>query len=226
MIAPKIALVAFLLVFALFAFPVGALRSSRRARRKYARVPLMRDLSGAQIAGLLLHREGLSRVAVEPGAPDFGERYAPVAGRIELAVETARGRSVYAAATAAFMVAKVTLHADADADFVRAHRRDFTLTVLANLLPPAVLAGLVIPGEGRAILFLVSPVLLCLVAGYTLFSLPAERHAARRALILLERHGIAGDKSERESLRACLAARATLCLAAPLSRCFWLNWAL
>ncbi len=226
MIAPKLALVVLLFVFALLAFPVGALRAARRSRRKYARIPLARDLTGAQVAGLLLHREGLSRIAVESGAQNFGERYDAVAGRIELSHETARGRTVYDAATAAFMVAKVTLHADADPDFTRSHLRDFPLTLLANLLPPVALAGLILSGESRALLYVVTPVLLCLLSGYTILSLPPERAAARRAQELLDIHGIAGDRAERDALRSCLAARAALRLAAPLTRCVWLSRAL
>lgn len=225
MIAPKLALVVLLFVLAIIAFPVGALRAARRSRRKYSRVPLTRDLSGAQVAGLLLHREGLSRIAVETGAQNLSERYAPFAGRIELADETARGRSVYAAATAAFLVAKVTLHADADPDFIRSHRRDFPTTLLANLTPAVALAGMILP-EARALLFVVTPVLLCLLFGYTLLSLSSERAASRRALELLDRHHIAGDKAEREALRAGISARSTLRLAAPLTRCLWVNWAL
>lgn len=225
MIAPKIALVVLLFILALLAFPLGALGAARRSRRKHARIPIARDLTGAQVAGVLLHREGLSRIAVEIGAQNLGERYAAGAGRIVLSGETARGRSVYDAATAAFLVAKVTLHADGDPDFARSHRRNFPLTLLANLFPPVALAGVLLP-EVRALLFVVTPVLLCALAGYTLLSLPAERHAARRAMELLDRHRISGDKSEREALRSCLAARAALRLAAPLTQCLWVNWAL
>ena len=66
------------------------MNAARRARKKYARTPLALDLTGAQVAGLLLHREGLSRIGVDAGAAPLAERYAPVAGRIGLAGETAR----------------------------------------------------------------------------------------------------------------------------------------
>lgn len=225
--APKILVVVLLLLGAVAAFPLGALAAAKRARRRYARIPLARDLAGAAVAGLLLHRENLAgRIAVEAGAAILGERYSPHAARIELSTESARGRSVYAAATAAFLVAQVTLHADGDPDFTRAHARNFTLGVLANLVPPVLFFGLLVPGEGRMFLYVLTPVLLSMLAGYTLLLVPSQRHAARRALALLERHGIAGDKKEREALRACLAARAALAFAAPVTRCHWVNWAL
>ena len=183
-------------------------------------------MPGAQVAGLLLHREGLSRIGVGAGAAPLAERYAPVAGRIELAGETARLRSVYAAATAAFLVAQVTLHADGDRDFARAHRRELSVALASNLFPAALLFGLTVPGEGRVALGLAAPLLLGVMAAYTGLSLPAERRTARRALELLDRHGLSGDKGERAALRACLVARAGLRLARPLTRCFWVNWVL
>lgn len=225
--ALKIAVAAMIVLGGLLTFPLGALAAAKRTRRKYARIPLTRDLTGAAVAGILLHRENLAgRIAVEPGAATLGESYSPTAARLTLADDSARGRSVYAAATAAFLVAQVTLHADRDTDFVRAHGRRFALALTANILPPSFLFGVLVPGEGRLFLYILTPLLLCLLAGYTILSVPSERHAASRALALLERHGLVSGKSEREALRAALFARAALALAAPLTRSFWFNWSL
>lgn len=222
----RLALVALLALSAAAVIPLGALHAARRSRRKQGARPTLRGLGGAGVLGLLLHLEHLSSIAVETDAAPLREAYEPSRALVRLSPETARARTVHATATAAYLAALVTLHADRDRDFERAHRREFTLALAANLLPPVLLCGLLIPGEGRALLTVLAPILLATCAGCALLMLPLAGHAARRALTLLDRHGLSGDKAEREALRAALAARAALCLATPLTRCVWLRFAL
>ncbi len=221
----KLAVAAALLAAGALAFPAGALIAARRARRRYAGTPLARDLSGAGVARHLLDREGLSRIALDASAAPLRERYDAAAGRVSLSRETARGRSVYAAATAAFLVAQATLHADGDPDFARAHRRESAIPWGANLLPPVLLAGVVLPGA-RTFAMFAAPMLAAHIALLTLLCLPAARLTSRRALSLLERHALTAQTHERAALRAALAAHATRILATPLTRCFWLRRAL
>jgi len=224
--AAKILVVALILLGGLAAFPLGALAAARRSRRRHARMPSSRGLGGAACAGLLLHRERLAAIRVTAGAAPLAERYAPQAGEIVLSDEVAAGISVYDAAAAAFQVAKVALHADGDADFVRGYGRAKVVGWLTNLFPVVLLIGLAVPGEGRAFLALVAPLILVFLVGYTALTLPGERRAATRALALLDRYGFVRDAGERDRLRAALAARAALTLATPLTRCYWIAWAL
>lgn len=220
----KIAVVAALLLLALIALPLGALAAMRRARRACTR-PAFAGLTGTAAAAVLLHREKLAHeITVESCHDESSAGYAPRTLRIRLTDHDARGRSLAALGEAAFAVARATLHADGDPDFLRQESRATPVAILANALPVAAGLGLVLP-SARGLLLIVTPVLTCCLAGYTLLSLPAERRAADRALGLLRTHGLLA-RDEQSVMAAYLRARAALALARPVRACVWIAWAL
>lgn len=217
----KIAVVVALLLLALAVFPLGAIAAHQRARAKAGRRAAC-ALTPAAAAGLLLHREKLGRdIAVEtcldPAAGGYDGH------RLRLRVDDTGGRpaSVAELAETAFAVARATLHADADPDFLANEARGTPIAILANAAPVAAFLGLALP-EARGLLFIVTPVMVCCLAGYAVFSLPAERKAAERALALLRRHALISP-GETPAAAACLRARAALALARPLRACFWIS---
>lgn len=222
MYGAKIAIIAIILLIGLVSIPVGAMLAERRARAAYTRDPLRRGLSGAAIARLLLIKESLGRIRVTDDAAPLRETYDAHAGKIVLAEETARLSGAFAAATAAFLVAQVVIHAEDVAATQRSQRRAFYVTIMVNLLPPLIVAACVIPGSGRA-LGIVAAVLLSLVFLYTALEIPTEWRARRIAIDLIRRHKIAEEKSELIALHKCIAARASARVAAPLKQCLWIR---
>ncbi len=222
----RILLLAALAAGAAIAIPWGALLAARRSRARHSAIPGDSGHTGAQTAGLLLHRERLGAITIGTESAPLKEVYDPHAGHLRMSEETARSRSAYAVATAAFLVAQATLHADRDRDFESAHRRAPALYLAVNLLPPALLLAILVPGEARALGLVAAPVLLALAGSCALLDLSAARLTSRRALALLDRHGLSGSGSAREAIQKALTARAALALATPLTRCFWFQPAL
>lgn len=222
---PKILVLVALFIGAMVAIPVGAIVRLRYARARAMRLPASAKLTGVAAAAILLHREHLDHaVRVEIDHAEFPRAYAPRAGCVRIPDTHARARSLAALAEAAHAVARATLHADGDADFARAESRATTTAVLANLLPVALALGVILPGA-RSLLFIVTPLLVVLIAGHTLAGMPLESKVSRRALALLDRHGLVAP-TERAPVAAHLRAHAALALARPALACLWISWAL
>lgn len=220
----KIAVVAALLLVALAAFPLGAIAALRRSRRSLATRSRC-CLTGAAVAGLLLHREKLAgAVAVEIGPDPLREGYSPHAIRLDLSPETARSRSLAALAESAFAVARAARHADRDPDFIRAEQRARADRTLANLIPPLAALGLVLP-ELRGLALVVAPLLAVALAARTALALPSERRSAELALRLLRSADLLAPHETRP-LAAHLQTRAARVLARPLLDCVWISWTL
>lgn len=222
MYGTKIAVVALIFILGLATFPFAALIAERRARAAYTKTPLRRGRSGAVIAGLLLKKESLDRIRVTDEAAPLAETYDAHAGKIVLAEETARLAGAFAAATAAFLVAKVVIHAEDAAAASRAHRRASYVAVIANILPPLIVAAVLIPGAGRG-LGIVAAVMLSLIFIYTVLELPTEWRARRIAMELIRKHAVSEEKSELVAIHKCISARASARIAAPLKHCFWIR---
>lgn len=214
----KIAVVVALMLVALVAFPLGAIAAHKRARAKAGGAAAC-ALTPTAAAGVLLHREKLGgEIAVDRCLDPTASGYD--AHRLRLRVDDTgrRPATVAELAEAAFAVARATLHADGDPDFLANEARGTPIAILANAAPVAAFLGLALP-EARGLLIIVTPVMVCCLAGYAVFSLPAERKAADRALALLRRHGLISPE-ETPAAAACLRARAALALARPWRACF------
>jgi Zn-dependent membrane protease YugP len=191
-----------LLVLVPLALGTLAQRRVRQTFRRYRAVPDRSGLAGAEVARLLLDAHGLVTIRVEAAPGMLTDHYDAEAGTLRLSAAVGAGRSVAAVGVAAHEVA----HAYQDAEGSRAYRlRKRVGEPLARLAP---YTWLMIFGG----FYLGSPPLVafaCLyMAGLVAFSaitLPVELGASRRALLLLQRTGLAraGELDEiRDVLRA------------------------
>ncbi|MFY9285564.1 MAG: zinc metallopeptidase [Tissierellaceae bacterium] len=200
-------------IFVLPALLIGLLAQAKvsGAYNRYSRVNSGSGLTGAQVARMILDRNGLYDVPVEPVAGQLTDHYDPRARVVRLSSSIYNGSSIASMSVAAHEAGHALQHADGY----------FPLILRNNMAPIVSFSSrfvwiLIVLG------FLVSPFLLELgiaifigVVVFQLVTLPVELNASRRAMAQLE-NGI----SPRESLRpakSMLSAAAFTYVAATLT---------
>ena len=203
--------------FYLLIMTVGALISGAAAlwvRSSYARWSKQRSssgLTGAEVARMILDRNGLTRVRVEPVPGVLTDHYDPRAKVVRLSEGNFRGSSVAAVSVAAHECG----HALQDAGGyvpMRLRAGIFPLVNLgAQLWLPLFLLGVMGFGE----LFIqLAVIAFSAVLLFHIVTLPVEIDASRRAYGILGRYGIVSTKEGRGVRRVLTAAAFTYIAAA------------
>ena len=177
---------------------------------KYLKVPSSSNYTGSQIARIILDRNGLYDVEVEPIGGNLTDHYDPRRRVVRLSRNVYNGNSIASVSVAAHEVGHALQHAEG-----------YLPLLLRNNIAPIVSFGsrfiwiLVILG------FIVSPFYLelgiALYLGIVLFqviTLPVEFNASRRALYQLENGLVYQD--EIQSSKKVLSAAALTYVAATL----------
>ena len=196
---------------------VGALISGAAAlwvRSSYARWSKQQSssgLTGAEVARMILDRNGLTRVRVEPVPGVLTDHYDPRAKAVRLSEGNFRGSSVAAVSVAAHECG----HALQDAGGyvpMRLRAGIFPLVNLgAQLWLPLFLLGVMGFGE----LFIqLAVIAFSAVLLFHIVTLPVEIDASRRAYGILGRYGIVSTKEGRGVRRVLTAAAFTYIAAA------------
>jgi uncharacterized protein len=163
--------------------------------RKYSMVPLNKNLSGAEIARLMLADHGVHDVQVMSVAGQLTDHYNPVNKTVNLSADVFNGRNAAAAAVAAHECGHAIQHATAYSMLQFRTAMVPIQNVSAKVLNMIMLAMLF----GGFFLFQTFPVdivLLTIIGAYgvmTLFSfvtLPVEFDASKRALAWVRQRNI------------------------------------
>jgi len=196
------------LIWLLVLVPLAAgLLAQRRVRdtfRRYAAVPNMRHVSGAEVARALLdaHRLGGIRVELAPGA--LTDHYDPVGHALRLSRDVGEARSVAALGIATHEVA----HAYQDAEGSRVYRlRKRIAEPLGKVAPwsgPILFGGILL---GNVLLIVLACAYMAGLVAFSVVTLPVELGASRRALALLGGTHLADDR-ELPQIRSVLRAAA------------------
>ena len=184
------------------------------AYRKYERVRAASGMTGAQVAQLILDRNGITDVTVRRVAGTLTDHYNPKTKVVNLSETTYDSPSVAAIAVAAHECGHVC----------QDYRNYVPLDIRTAIVPAANIGSQL--GLPLVILGLVIGVFPMLVTiGIWMFSisvlfqivtLPVEFNASSRALTMLEEYGILGQ-DENKSARAVLNAAALTYVAAAAS---------
>jgi Zn-dependent membrane protease YugP len=150
--------------------------------------------TGREIARALLDRQDLDGVTVEAATGRLTDHYDPRGRVLRLTEDVANGRSV----TAASIVGHEVGHAVQDAEGYRFMRIRVRLSDVVGRV--ARWSSLAFAGGmlfGIPLLMGVSGLILVALVVFTLLTLPVERDASKRALVMLEEIGLAtpGEKS-------------------------------
>ncbi len=182
-----------IIVFGIISFAVSSRLKSKF--RKYSRIPLNKDLSGAEIAQLMLADHGIHDVKVTAVPGQLTDHYNPVNKTVNLSEDVYHGRNAAAAAVASHECGHAVQHATAYSmlEFRTA------MVPLQNISAKILNVIMMVMLFGGMFLFSAFPidlVLITIIGAYgviTLFSfvtLPVEFDASKRALTWVKQRNI------------------------------------
>lgn len=185
------------LIIGLFFMAIGWMVSSRLKSkfRKYSQTHLSRDLTGAEIAKLMLTDHGLHNVQVISVEGQLSDHYNPANKTVNLSQEVYHGRNAAAAAVASHECGHAVQHAKAYSMLelrsamvpiqnVSAKVINFLFMIM---MFGAVFAGGILPWNTALL------VIIACYGVFTLFAfitLPVEFDASKRALAWIQTRGI------------------------------------
>ena len=185
----------------------------RSSYKKYSKQPSASGLTGAQTARMILDRNNLSNVRVEPVAGQLTDHYDPRTKTVRLSEGNFGQNSIAAVSVAAHEVG----HAIQDATgYVPMKLRSGLFPVVAfssQMWLPLFFVGIFV---GAPLFIQLAAILFAAVLAFHGGTLPVEINASTRAYGLLTRYGIL-SQSEAIGTRRVLTAAALTYIAAALT---------
>lgn len=154
---------------------------------KYSKLANRHGYTGAQVARMILDRNGLQNVAIERIRGSLTDHYDPVKQAIRLSDDVYSSISVAAVGVAAHECGHALQHATAYGPLVMRNRSISMTGFASNMAIPLFLIGLIFNSDSFAIAGII---LFSLAVAIQLITLPVEFNASSRALVTLEDAGI------------------------------------
>ena len=196
-----------------FAISGAAALWVRSSYKKYSKEMSASGLSGAQTARMLLDRNGLTNVRVEPVAGQLTDHYDPRSKTVRLSEGNFSKNSVAAVSVAAHECG----HAIQDASgYLPMKLRAGIFPVVAfssQIWLPLFIMGIFI---GAPLFIQLAAILFAAVLVFHVVTLPVEINASTRAYGLLTRYGLLSSR-EAEGTKRVLSAAAFTYIAAALT---------
>ncbi|HZB84743.1 MAG TPA: zinc metallopeptidase [Rubrobacteraceae bacterium] len=187
----------------------------RSSYSKYSKHMSASGLTGAQVARLILERNDLSNVRVEPIAGQLTDHYDPSSKAVRLSEDNFRGRSIAAVSVAAHECG----HALQDSSgYVPMKLRAGLFPIVnfgSQLWFPLFFMGIILGAQGLGQLFIqLAVIAFAAVLAFHVVTLPVEINASTRAYGLLTRYGILSGQEAGGTRRVLTAAAFTYIAAA------------
>lgn len=185
------------LIIGVFFMLIGWIVSSRLKNkfRKYSQTHLTKDLTGAEIAKLMLTDHGLHNVQVISVEGQLSDHYNPANKTVNLSQEVYHGRNAAAAAVASHECGHAVQHAKAysmlELRSAMVPVQNISAKVINIIFMMMIFGAFLAPG-----LFSYQTALLVIIGCYSVFTLfafitlPVEFDASKRALSWIESRGI------------------------------------
>lgn len=185
------------LIIGVFFMLIGLIVSARLKNKfkKYSQVHLSRDLTGAEIAKLMLADHGLHQVQVISVEGQLSDHYNPANKTVNLSQEVYHGRNAAAAAVASHECGHAVQHAKAysmlELRSAMVPVQNISAKVINMIFMMMIFGAFIAPG-----IFSYQTALLVIIACYGVFTLfafvtlPVEFDASKRALAWIESRGI------------------------------------
>lgn len=163
--------------------------------RKYSEIRLNRDLSGAEIAKLMLADNGIHDVQVLSVEGELSDHYNPANKTVNLSPEVYHGRSAAAAAVAAHECGHAVQHATAYS-MLQFRSAMVPIQNVSGKIMNMIFWAMILGGSFMQNILPWNSALLIIIACYGVFTLfafvtlPVEFDASRRALAWIENRGI------------------------------------
>jgi len=214
----KFLILALLLGAVALAMPWLAYRRQQGLRRRHGRVLLVRGVTGAQAARIILLRGQIEQVAVDETSLAINDYYSAFEPALKLSPETYHGRTLFDVARAARLAGHALQHRDRR---LGSQSSWDSFMILWGNGWPFLLLAFVFMKEGRLIFGLTA---FCAIAAI-LAAIHATKHknivdAGRRGRAELEAAQLL-DGHPREEVDAAFSAACLEHLALPYSRTWW-----
>src|SRR6185436_9594189 len=183
----------------IFFMVVGMIVSARLKSKfhKYSQVHLTRDLTGADVARLMLADNGINDVQVTSVQGELTDHYNPANKTVNLSEAVYHGRNAAATAIAAHECGHAVQHAKAysmlELRSALVPIQNISAKVINMIFLVMMFGSYALRGSG---LFSINTALLVIIACYGVFALfslitlPVEFDASKRALAWIEQRGI------------------------------------
>lgn len=188
-------------------------RVLQRKFDKYSDVPSPGGLSGAEVARLMLERNGIRGVEVVSIDGKLTDHYNPKDSTINLSRDVYAGRSVAACAVAAHETGHAIQHAKGYAPLKMRSAMVPVVTFANNTVQWVLLAGVLLVTITPALLWL-GIALFGLTTLFSLLTLPVEIDASSRAVAWLSSEGVLDAKTKPMAVDALKWAAYTYVIAA------------
>ncbi len=182
--------------------------------QKWSNVPASSGLTGAEVARMILDRNGLYHVPVEVVPGSLTDHYDPISRTVRLSEPVYYGRSIAAISVAAHEVGHAVQHKQSYGALVLRHRMFPIVNFTSGVAPFLLLAGFFFHQFsliGLGIIF------FSFAVAFQLITLPVEFNASSRAKKFMLAEGIIHHNEERGVNKVLGAAALTYVAAALIS---------
>lgn len=176
----------------------------RRTYAQYSQVPAKRGLNGEMIARQLLQDNGITDVTIESTRGKLTDHYDPRNRTLRLSQGVSQGQSIAAIGVAAHEIGHAVQHNQKDWLLTFRNRFAPVVQIGSSMAIPLVLVGYFIGFVGLA---KIGVFLFGLVVFFQLITVPVEKDASRKALIMLRDGGYL-DETELFGAKRVLDAAA------------------
>ncbi len=181
--------------------------------KRYSRIPVNGNLTGAQVAERMLREHGIYNVQVTQTDGHLTDHYNPMTQTVNLSREVYYGNSVASAAVAAHECGHALQHATGYS-MLRLRSNLVPAVNFSSKLLPWLLLGGILTISVFPQLLLVGIILYAVTTLFTLVTLPVEIDASRRATLWLQRTGITSGQTQEQAKDALKSAAYTYVVAA------------
>ncbi|ASA96723.1 MULTISPECIES: zinc metallopeptidase [Anoxybacillus] len=181
---------------------------------KWSDVPASSGLTGAEVARLILDRNGLYDVPVELVPGTLTDHYDPIARAVRLSEPVYYGRSIAAVSVAAHEVGHAVQHQQAYGALVLRHRMFPLVNFTSGIAPFLLLGGFLMQ---QFSLIGLGIILFSFAVAFQVITLPVEFNASSRAKDFMIAEGIIRNEEERGVSKVLNAAALTYVAAALIS---------
>ncbi|MGG3843630.1 zinc metallopeptidase [Anoxybacillus kestanbolensis] len=181
---------------------------------KWSDVPASSGLTGAEVARLILDRNGLYDVPVELVPGTLTDHYDPIARAVRLSEPVYYGRSIAAVSVAAHEVGHAVQHQQAYGALVLRHRMFPLVNFTSGIAPFLLLGGFLMQ---QFSLIGLGIILFSFAVAFQVITLPVEFNASSRAKDFMIAEGIIRNEEERGVNKVLNAAALTYVAAALIS---------
>lgn len=181
---------------------------------KWSEVSASSGMTGAQAARILLDRQGLYDVPVEPVPGRLSDHYDPLARTVRLSEPVYYGSSIASLSVACHEVGHAIQHKVSYPMLVLRHRMFPVVNFSSGIAPFLLLAGFLLQATN---LIGLGIILFSAAVAFQLVTLPVEFNASSRAKTLMVAEGFIRNEEERGVNKVLGAAALTYVAAALIS---------